>query len=175
MYGECAGDELGRRRRLPFARAARREAEASEPHASVGAVHQEICWLDILVHETALMDLADGCNHLDREAQEAPRLHGGVHQPGERLATKIFEHKNGSAAILQKLQRLRRPGAVQFVPQSKFVCEAIKTLRCWMLRGRNHGQHILSFTVDVLRQARHDKIPSSSCKTCGPVKPSPRP
>ena len=118
------------------------------------------------------MDLADGCNHLDREAQEAPRLHGGVHQPGERLATKIFEHKNGSAAILQKLQRLRRPGAVQFVPQSKFVCEAIKTLRCWMLRGRNHGQHNLSFTVDAFTAGSAQQNPFVVMQDLRTVKPA---
>jgi hypothetical protein len=95
----------------------RRKAEASESHLSVGAVHQDIGWFDILVHETALMNLAQGCSDLDGEAQEASHLHRCADQPGERLAAQIFEHKNGPGAILHKLQRLRRPGAIQLVLQ----------------------------------------------------------
>ena len=133
--------------RLPFARQARREAEAGEPHLSVGAVHQDIGRLDVLVHEAALMDLAQGRGDLDGEAQEASHLHRGAEQPGERLAARIFEHKNGPAALLHELQRLRRPGAVQFVLQSIFVREAIEALRRRVLRGRKHGQHNVSFAV----------------------------
>jgi len=37
--------------------------------------------------------------------------------------------------------------AVQFVLQPIFVGEAIEALRCWVLRGRKHGQHCFSFAV----------------------------
>ena len=93
------------------------------------------------------MDLAQDCGDLNGEAQEASDLHRRADQPGERLAARIFEHENGPGAILHELQRLRRPGAVQFVLQSIFVCDAIEALRCRVLRGRSHGQHDVSFAV----------------------------
>src|SRR5689334_3412703 len=93
------------------------------------------------------MDLTQGCSDLDREAQEASDLHRGAEQPGEWLATEIFEHKNGPLGILHELQRLRRPGAIQFVLQLIFVRKGIEALRSWTLCGGKHGQHNVSFAV----------------------------
>src|SRR5436305_923188 len=66
--GECSGDRLRGGRRLPLARTVRRNAEAGEPHLPICTVHQDIGWLDILVHEAALMDPAQGRGDLNGEA-----------------------------------------------------------------------------------------------------------
>jgi hypothetical protein len=148
--GKCACDLVGGRRRLPLARTARRKAEAGEPHVSLGTVHQDIGWFDILVYEAALMDPAQACCDLDGEAQEAADLHRGADQPGQWLAAMIFEHENGPGRILHELQRLRGPGAVKFVSQFIFVRKAIETLRCRMFCGRKHRKHNVLFAVDAV-------------------------
>ena len=96
------------------------------------------------------MDLAHGRSDLDGKAQEVSGFDWLVHETCKRLAAEIFEDKNGPGAVLHELQRPRRPGAVEFVSQLKFVRETIEPLRCWMLRGREHRQYEFSFAVDAL-------------------------
>src|SRR5882762_9679191 len=55
--GERAGDRLGRRGRLPLARQTRSDTETGELDLSGNAVQQDIDRLDVLVDETAPVDL----------------------------------------------------------------------------------------------------------------------
>ena len=122
-------------------RQARGDAEPGEPHSSVGAVHQNIGRLDVLVDEAALVRLAQRGGDADREAQEASHLHGRAEQPLERLAARILEHQHRPTAFALKRQRPRRPAAVQLVLQFVFVGEAIEGRPVRVLRGGQHGQH----------------------------------
>ena len=97
--GERAGDDLGRLGRLTLARQTRGDAEPGEPRPSVGAVHQDIGRLDVLVDEAALVRLAERRGDADREAQEALRLHRFADEPLERLAARILEQQRRSTAF----------------------------------------------------------------------------
>ena len=85
--GERAGDGLGRLGRLSLARQPRGDAEPGEPHRSVGAVHQDIGGLDVLVDEAALVGLAQRRGDADGEAQEVADLHG-LRRAGVRAARR---------------------------------------------------------------------------------------
>ena len=93
------------------------------------------------------------------------RLHRRAEQPLERLAAGILEHQRGPAALADELQRPRRPCAVQFVPQSIFVGEAIEGRRRRLLRGGQHGQHGVRLPSAPRRQARQKTRSPSSHKT----------
>ena len=124
--GKRAGDGLGRLGRLPLAGQARGDAEPGEPHVSIRAVHQNIGWLDVLVDEAALMELAQSRGNSDSQAQEASHLHGRAEQPVERLAARIIEHQHGPTGVAHELQRPHRPCAVELILQLVFVREAIE-------------------------------------------------
>ena len=126
---------------------------------AVGAVHQDIGRLDVLVDEPALMDLAQRSRDADGEAQEASHLHRRAEQPVERLAARILQHQHGPAAVADELQRSRRPRSVQRVLQSKFMRQAIEGRRCRMLRGGKHGQHDVPAAIGILApRAAEDAI-----------------
>ena len=57
--GQRAGNGFGRLERLAFARQSRGDAKAGEANVPVGAVHQYMGRLEILVNETALVDPAE--------------------------------------------------------------------------------------------------------------------
>ena len=106
----------------------RREAnaEAGEPGLTGRRIHQDIGRLDVLVDETALVQLAERGRDADREAQECSHLHGRAEQPVERLAARVLEHQHGPAALAHELQRPHRPRTVQLVLQAVFVSKAIE-------------------------------------------------
>ena len=80
----------------------------------------------VLVDEAAQVGVAEGSGDADREAQEAIRLHGRAEQPSERFAAGVLEHQHGPGGFAHKLQRPRRPGAVQLVFQFVFMGEAFE-------------------------------------------------
>ena len=125
--GKRSGDDLGRLGRLALAGQARSDAEPGEPHLSIRAVHQDIGWLDVLVDEAALMELAQSRGNSDRQAQEASYLHGRAEQTVERLAARILEHQHGPTGVAHELQRPHRPCPVELVFQLVFVSEAIES------------------------------------------------
>ncbi len=116
-------------------------AEPGELDLPAHGMHENILRLDVLVHETAPMDLREGTGDGDREGQEVFHRHWRAEPPLQRLAGGILQHQHGPAAVADELQRPRRPGSVQLVPQGIFVRQAIQGRRCRMLRGREHGQH----------------------------------
>ena len=96
--------------------------------------------LYILVDDAALVQLAQCRDDADGEAQEACNLHRCAEQSVQRLAARILEHQHDLAALAHQLERAHGPGAVELVPQSIFVGEAIDTARRDRLGGRNDGQ-----------------------------------
>ncbi|MFZ2104875.1 MAG: hypothetical protein WAV18_05710 [Roseiarcus sp.] len=68
------------------------------------------------MHEAALVRLAKCGDDADGEAEEASRVHRCADQSLERFAAGVFEHKHGPTAVLQELQRLRRPRSIEFIP-----------------------------------------------------------
>ena len=98
-----------------------------EPHLAVRAVHQNIGWLDVLVDQTALVNLAERCGDADRKAQEASHLYGRAEPPVEWLQTvNILEHQHGVTGVVHELQRPQRPRGVQVVLQSVLVSKPIE-------------------------------------------------
>ena len=105
---------------------------------AVGAVHQNVGRLEVLVDKIALVQLAHRHGDADGETQEAPDLQGGAEQPLERLETAdVLEHQHRAAAIAHDLQRPDRPRSVQLFLQSVFVGEAIEARA---RRVRSDGQ-----------------------------------
>ncbi len=86
--GQSAGNGFGRLERLSLARKPRGDAEAGEPHFTVGAVDQDIGGLEVLVDEAAVVGLAQGRGHADGDAQKGAGLDGLAEQPSERLSPR---------------------------------------------------------------------------------------
>jgi hypothetical protein len=72
------------------------------------------------VNEAALVKLAESRGNRDSDAQEEADLHGRAKPRLERLATRIFEHHHGPAALSNQLERTHRPRPVEtsFSPYS---------------------------------------------------------
>jgi hypothetical protein len=141
-------------------------AEASEAHLIARAVHQDMGRPDILVDEAVLVSLAQKRHDADGEAQEASDLHWHAGQAIERLAVKVLEHQYGAAAFAPQLERPRRPGPLEPVPQLVLVGEAIEAGRWRTFRRRQHGRHgaavavsaqALSSAEDALAVLPHDQ------------------
>src|SRR5208337_3786864 len=107
----------------------RGDAEPGEPRTSVDAVHQNIGRLDVLVHEVALVRLAQRGDDADGEAQEAARLYGLAEQPLEWFAAWILDHQHSPIAVASEVQRAHCPCAIQFILQPIFVGEAFDARR----------------------------------------------
>jgi hypothetical protein len=56
---------------LALSREARRDAETCEPYGSIRAVRHDVGWLDVLVDETALVNLAESDARANRDVKEA--------------------------------------------------------------------------------------------------------
>ena len=138
--GQRAGDGLGRLGRLALARQARGDAEAGEPRPPVGAVHQDMGGLEVLVDEAALVGFAQGGGDADGEPQEARQLHRRAEQPSERFAAGILEHQHRPTLFADEFERPRRPVAVQLVPQFIVVDEAAEAVGRRAFSGREHDQ-----------------------------------
>ncbi len=93
------------------------------------------------------MDLAQRRGDADREAQEAPEVHGRAEQPIERLAARVLEHQHGPAVFAHELQRPYRPGAIELVFQFVFMGEAVESGGRRALPRRQHNQHSPPFAV----------------------------
>jgi len=139
--GQRAGDGLRRLEPLSLARKPRGDAEAGEPHFTVGAVDQDIGGLEVLLDEAAVVGLAQGRGHADGDAQKGAGLDGLAEQPSERLSPGVLEHQHGPTAFAQELERPRRPGAVQLVFQFILTGEAVEDRGRGSFPSRVHNQH----------------------------------
>jgi hypothetical protein len=59
--------------------------------------------LDVLVYKTPLVDLVQGRGDADGQAQETAWLHGGVQEPGKRLAAGVLKQQNSPTMFPHKL------------------------------------------------------------------------
>ena len=80
---------------------------------------------------------------------KASHLHRFADEALERFAARILEQQRGSTAFADKRERPRRPGGVEFVPQSIFVREAIEASRQRTLGDGQHGQHRVGTALAV--------------------------
>jgi hypothetical protein len=142
--GERAGDGLGRCDDLSFARQPRRDAEAGEPRRAIGAVHQDIAGFQVLMDQTGLVGFAQSGRDADREAQEDADLHRLAQQACERFAAGVLEYQHGAAVFSHELQRPRRPGAIELVPELIFVRKPFECQRRWAIRGEEDRQDTLA-------------------------------
>ena len=69
-----------------LARQTGRNAEAREPDAAPGRVHQDVCRLDVLMNKAALMHSANCIRERDRDAQEFRYVQRSAEQSIEWLA-----------------------------------------------------------------------------------------
>ena len=139
--GERARDDLGRLGGLALARQAESNAEAGQARKPVGAIHQDVGRLDVLVDEAAPMRLAESGSDVNRKAQEAPRVHRRAEKALERLAAWILEQQGSPAPLAHEVERSRSPGRVELILQPVFVRKAFENQRRRMLRNGNHHQN----------------------------------
>src|SRR6185369_2737833 len=102
---------------------------------------QNVCRLDVLMDEPALVELAQRHGDANREAKAASDLQGRLEQPVEGLAAGVLEHQHDPAPFADEFHRPHRPGAVELVLQLAFMGEAIEEAGRGMLRGRNYGKY----------------------------------
>jgi hypothetical protein len=96
-------------------------------HANERKLHGDDVDDEAEANEAALVELAQSHGNTNGQAQEAFHLHGRAEQPVERLATRILEHRHGSSALADKVQRRPHgPRAIQLILQDVFVGEAIE-------------------------------------------------
>ena len=174
--GERAGRELDLVGRGVFARRARGEAEAGEVDGvAARLVHQNIGRPEILVDQPARVDLADGFDELDRQAQGARRLHRPAQQLGQRNAAGILQHQQGAPALAHQLQGPGGPGGVEVVLQRVFVEEAVDRGGRRRVEGRGHRQHaLLPLTpspATIEREGRRPPARASTAQARGPRVP----
>ena len=86
------------------------------------------------------MNIAQGRRDPDGEVQEPSQLHRFAEDAVERLASRILEQQHRPPALAYELERPHRPGTVQVVLQSVFVCETIQAARRRVFRGGKHRQ-----------------------------------
>ena len=103
------------------------------------------------------MDLADGFDELDRQAQGARRLHRAAQQLSQRNAAGILQHQQGAPALAHQLQGPGGPGGVEVFLQRVFVEEAVDRGGRRRIEGRRHRQHAL-LPLTLSPAAIEDKV-----------------
>ena len=89
---ERAGDGFRRLWRLSLAGKAGSDAEPREPYLAALVIHQDMGRLQVLVDETALMELGQRRGDADGEVEEPSRLGGSAEKPVERRPPWILKH-----------------------------------------------------------------------------------
>ena len=136
--GERSCDELRRFRRLPFAREARCNAEAGEPYALSGRIHDHVGRLEVLVNEPTSVKSTQCARHRCRKLQEPARFHGIAYQPIKRCTSGKLDNQHGVAGLANKFYRAQRPLDIQIVLEFELVCEPIDPRLDRMRRAGDH-------------------------------------
>ncbi len=148
--GQGAGNSLRRRGRLAFARQPRRDAKSGEPDIAAG-IDEHVRRFDILVDQTAPMDLTDGRRKVDGEPQELDRFEPLVEKAIERLAAMVLQHEGGGSAIADQRQRPRRPAGIEISGERVFVLEPLDQ-RLSAGDERQHWNRIVELPSPVQRK-----------------------
>ena len=117
--GERAGDELGRCRRLPFARQTRGKAETGQADLSVRAVDQEMGGLQILVHQATRVEFAKRLGE-DTKFRDAWITYESDYETYKEYLTRTFVCQGSGDWNLFKLFIERDPLAAAQIPQAIF-------------------------------------------------------
>ena len=120
-------------RRLALARQPRGDAKSGEARPAVGAVHQDIGGLDVLMDQTPLVRPSESGGNVDSQAQEPPRFHRLAEEALKRFPAEILEQQRGPAAFAHEVKRSRSPSCVKLVFQPVLVRKAIERQRRRML------------------------------------------
>ena len=130
--GEGAGNDLRRRGRLALARQPGRDAEAGEPDVA-GVVDEHVRRLDVLVDETAPMDVAERRRQANGDAQEARQIERLPLVPLKNaiqgLTARVLEYEDRPSFVTSERQRLGCPRGIEFGCERVFVLEPSETLR----------------------------------------------
>ncbi len=118
----------------------------------VACVDQDIGRLDVLVDETALVDLAQRRRRCAiARRRKLPTSMGAPSRPLERLAARVLEHQHGPPLVLHQRNRPHGPAGLERGPQRIFVLEPPQACRRGMLANRCHDENPGETTV---RRAR---------------------
>ena len=96
---------------------ARGDAKAHEPGVAGDRVHQNVCRLDVLVDETALVNLTNRRSDAYREAQKRRDLPGPPHEPQQGLTARVLDQKRKPPLVRLQLQWPGCPGRIEFLSQ----------------------------------------------------------
>ncbi len=128
----------GRYGRLALVRQLGRNPEAGEPDVA-GVVDEHVRRLDVLMDETAPMDLAECCRQADSDAQDARQIERLSLVPLKNqiqgLAARILEYEDRPPFVTSERQRLGCPRRIEFGCERVFVLEPPETLRRRLFRG----------------------------------------
>jgi hypothetical protein len=95
----------------------RRDSEAGKPYAVV-VVDKYIFRFDVLMCESAPMDLAKCCRQSDSDTQSALHIErlpvASFKNPIQRLTARIFEYEDRSTFVTTESQRPGRPSGIEF-------------------------------------------------------------
>jgi hypothetical protein len=94
----------------------RRDSEAGKPYAVV--VDEHIFRVDVLMCESAPMDLAKCCRQSDSDTQSALHIErlpmASFKNPIQRLTAWVFEYKDSSPFVTTESQRSGCPSGIEF-------------------------------------------------------------
>ena len=102
---------------MTLARQPRRDSEAGKPYAVV-VVDEHIFRFDVLMCESAPMDLAECCRQANSNTQDAGHIErlpvASFKNPIQRLTAWVFEHEDRSPFVTTESQRPGCPSGIEF-------------------------------------------------------------
>ena len=132
---------------LTLARQPGRNAEARQLDLVGRNIHDDIRWLDILVDESALVQLAKRCRQGDGKPQESSDVHRPPDEAAEPLAPGRFQQQDRLPMLMHQVQRPHRPRRVEMVLRSIFVCEFTDAAGGRLLTGASYRHELLLATL----------------------------
>jgi hypothetical protein len=108
-----------------------------------GIVDEHIRRLDVLVHPTLPMDVAERCRQTNGDGQEASQIERLPLPPFkdaiQGLTTRVLEYENRPPLVTQERQRSGCPCGIEFGRERVFVLQLPKALsRRLFCGGRDH-------------------------------------
>jgi len=82
-----------------------------------GGIHEHIGWLQVLVDQTTLVQLAVCRRETSGDAQKLPHSHRSVNEAVKRFATRVLKHKYSLVVVVGYGEGSNCPCRVQFAPQ----------------------------------------------------------
>ena len=108
---------------MALARQSRGNAESGEAHPAVGAVHQDIDGLDVLMNQAPLMRPSESRGNVHGRAQEPPCFHRLAEEALERLAAGVLDQERKPPLVRLQSQGPGGPGRIELLAQRVSVLE----------------------------------------------------